>query len=67
MVGGSPVFRLFVAVNRPNNRAVILLGFLALKPQFHPSLACARVFVAKHNAILRRHTVSKCWCAAMCA
>ena len=31
------------------------------------SIPRARVFVAKHNAILRRHTVSKCWCAAMCA
>ena len=57
------MFRLFVAVNRPNNHAVILLGFLALKPHFPVSLACARVVVAKpefsvvvvakHNAILR--------------
>ncbi|WP_212387243.1 hypothetical protein [Acinetobacter junii] len=43
------MFRLFVAVNRPNNRIVVLLGFLALKPHFPVSLACARVVVAKFN------------------
>ncbi|WP_256413961.1 hypothetical protein [Acinetobacter sp. 5862] len=43
------MFRLFVAVNRPNNHTVILLGFLALKPHFPVSLACARVVVAKLN------------------
>ena len=43
------MFRLFVAVNRPNNRIVVLLGFLALKPHFPLSLARARVFVAKLN------------------
>ena len=47
--GGNHMFRLFVAVNRPNNRTVILLGFLALKPHFPVSLACARVVVAKLN------------------
>ena len=48
-MGGGPMFRLFAEVNRPNNYAVVLLGFLALKPHFPVSLACARVVVAKFN------------------
>ena len=47
--GGLLFFSTSKIRNRPNNHAVILLGFLALKPQFHPSLARARVFVAKLN------------------